>query len=183
MPPTSSLPPFMVCGVGGRQVKLASLDGCGLASGNSIDGDSTGTNGVAKTKIRDRIPGSARPLAEGHIFRLSSFSLSKRSLQQQRMFVHGLVEQAFARALRQETEYDPQHRGTVPRESEERVETIEVKPVEGLEAVKEAMGKCDASAISGDKGKHVPEFNHLPLGIMMPTLLRIDHSRSDRILF
>nr|GEW44649.1 hypothetical protein [Tanacetum cinerariifolium] len=28
------------------------------------------------------------PLAEGHIFRLSSLSLSKRSLQQQRMFVH-----------------------------------------------------------------------------------------------
>ncbi|GKB91310.1 hypothetical protein Tco_0963582, partial [Tanacetum coccineum] len=44
----------------------------------------TGTNGVAKNNI----PVAARPLAEGHIFRLSSLSLSKRSLQQQRMFVH-----------------------------------------------------------------------------------------------
>nr|GEZ88728.1 reverse transcriptase domain-containing protein [Tanacetum cinerariifolium] len=49
----------------------------------------TGTNGVAKTNIRDKIPVVAQPLAEGHIFRLSSLRLSKRSLQQQRMFVHG----------------------------------------------------------------------------------------------
>ncbi|GKA99604.1 hypothetical protein Tco_0827598, partial [Tanacetum coccineum] len=47
----------------------------------------TGTNGVAKTNICGRIPVAARPLAEGHIFRLSSLSLSKRSLQQQRMFI------------------------------------------------------------------------------------------------
>ncbi|GJU76830.1 hypothetical protein Tco_1273900 [Tanacetum coccineum] len=48
----------------------------------------TETNGVAKTKIPDRTPATARPLAECHIFRLSSLSLSNHSLQQQRMFVH-----------------------------------------------------------------------------------------------
>ncbi|GKB21386.1 hypothetical protein Tco_0855309 [Tanacetum coccineum] len=48
----------------------------------------TETNGGAKTKIPDKTPAAARPLAECHIFRLPSLSLSKHSLQQHRMFVH-----------------------------------------------------------------------------------------------
>ncbi|GKG55862.1 hypothetical protein Tco_0574756, partial [Tanacetum coccineum] len=48
----------------------------------------TETNGVAEIKIPNRtLATTARPLAECHIFRLSSLSLSNHSLQQ-RMFVH-----------------------------------------------------------------------------------------------